>query len=188
MKVTGYNPTTQTVQTDSGSDIPLSHLKPTARARVLAKYGITPEPEPQKKSLLREAIAFLDRSDKAKYAIVWIFLGAFALSFFAIIADDPKPKQETLETIGPQDTGADKCDALTEAKKLVRLSLQYPDDASFPMFEQSADRAGDSWRVFGKVKAKNAFGAELTYTYLCFLDDDLDCQFLRVGENIVINW
>lgn len=64
-------------------------------------------------------------------------------------------------------TGGNEVDAKLAAEDSVKKYLKFPDDASFPFGSKSAeyDAAKDHWTVTGKVKAKNALGAELTHRF-----------------------
>lgn len=55
--------------------------------------------------------------------------------------------------------------AIKASEECVRRFLRFPDDAAFPFWEAPdvrSDAGGTLFHVSGKVKAKNAFGAELT--------------------------
>jgi hypothetical protein len=69
-----------------------------------------------------------------------------------------------------------KIEAERACKNYVRDSLKWPDDASFPWLsgEVTSNKQGDVFGCQGTVKAKNGFGAELTYHWgaIVFLDDN----------------
>lgn len=74
----------------------------------------------------------------------------------------------TAGTGGSQNTDfSDEVDAQVFAKQAVRGFLKYPHDAEFPWFGTAAAKTErpDMWVVKGTVKAKNAFGAELTHEW-----------------------
>ena len=61
------------------------------------------------------------------------------------------------------------------SKDYVREFLKFPDDANFGFWsvpDVKSNEAGDTFYVESKVKAKNSFGAELTYRWqtIVFLD------------------
>jgi hypothetical protein len=67
-------------------------------------------------------------------------------------------------------------DAQVFAEKCVRKCLKYPHDASFGWGTNTAKNAeGNLWSVKGTVKARNAFGADLSHDWLVILE--------RRGEN-----
>ena len=87
-------------------------------------------------------------------------------------------------------TAAD-IDIIVRAKDYVRRFLKFPDDATFPFWEQPEVRrnaSGDTVAVRGKVKAKNAFGAELTHAWiviLCRSSGDWELTACTIGDEVV---
>lgn len=58
-------------------------------------------------------------------------------------------------------------DARIYAREAVRIHLKWPDDAEFPDVEQvyQIKSKRPTFRVVGKVRAMNGFGAKLTHKY-----------------------
>ncbi len=69
-----------------------------------------------------------------------------------------------------------KIEAGSACKHYVRDCLRFPGDASFPWLgcDVTSNKEGDVFACEGTVKAKNGFGAELTYRWaaIVYLDDN----------------
>lgn len=75
-------------------------------------------------------------------------------------------EKERSDRLGP----GNSIDARVMAQEFVQERLKYPHDASFQWGTQSKEAGTTTeglqiWKVWGKVKAANSFGAKLTYEY-----------------------
>ncbi len=83
-----------------------------------------------------------------------------------------------------------KLRASTLSEEYVRKFLRFPHDAAFPFWgvpDVRSNAAGDIFFVAGTVKAKNAFGAALTYewgTILGCRDDRWSLLACNVGDDV----
>lgn len=88
-------------------------------------------------------------------------------------------------------TRGDNYEAQVVAEKFVKQGLKFPLDAEFPWFgtEASYDKENQQWIVSGTVKAKNAFGGQLTqaWTAILFVDDSNTwrCRVLTIGDELI---
>lgn len=80
-------------------------------------------------------------------------------------------------------TGVDDLDAQIMAQQLVKASMKYPEEASFPWQTPQRSLSEDGiYTIAGQVVGKNAFGMRSRYTYVCRL------KFLGGDPFVVTSW
>lgn len=115
-------------------------------------------------------------------SIVLFILGCVNL-FCAFLVVNHRHRPTT-----PRVVAATEWDAIEAAQRMVQSRLKYPHDASFPGGETSVRKpsgdGGVEWQIRGLVRAKNAFGAELTYDYVAVIEEHENKQFTPYIVNV----
>lgn len=80
----------------------------------------------------------------------------------------------------------------TNAEKIVRRSLTYPEDAVFAWAKPSINFNDQlqTWSVHGDVVAKIAPGEIVTLKYVCFLSQDAmgwKAHYIEIGTEVVLD-
>lgn len=80
-------------------------------------------------------------------------------------------------------TGVDDLDARIMVQQLVKASMKYPEEASFPWETPQTSLSEEGvYTVIGHVVGKNALGLRSRYTYICRL------KFLGGDTFRAANW
>ena len=77
---------------------------------------------------------------------------------------------------------------LSEEK--VKMHLNYPSSASFPLWDWSYGRRENIYMVSGNVKASNAFGMEREIPFTCYyrlVNEEAELVYFIIDKNIVID-
>ena len=80
-----------------------------------------------------------------------------------------------------------KIEALIAAENHAKKFLKFPLDADFAYAEPTSNKSGTFWQVASTVKAKNAFGATLTYSYSVHMKydgDQWELAYCKINDDV----
>lgn len=118
--------------------------------------------------------------------IIYCVLGCFSLGMFLACGGAATSNVN----YGQADDLHTELEACVQGQLMMKRLLKYPDDAEFQWGAVASKMDNGLWRVVGKVKAANGFGAKLTNVYIVSMSLDTETktwtmQGARLGDEIL---